>query len=220
MSSIVFIGWKPPVPAGRDFDLYSMLPQVNRDQDKGGDLLRFCSILQEVTDLLLFDVDKFAQLSDPDLAPENFVDAMRDDLADPFDFPLELIDKRRLVNLLLAMYQQKGTNQGMVNVVRFFMGITISIDEIAFTGLLWSLDISILDVDTRLTTGDARIRNTFDVIVTTTLTADQLAQLVQIVNFMKPAWTHLRHVVQPSTPPVYDPVVMDVSLLDVDWLLH
>lgn len=213
------IGWQPPIPAGRSFNLYEMLPQKNRDEDTSQDLFKFCSILQEVLDLQLYDIDRFTDIVNIDTAPPAAVDAMLADLGNPFAFDLALVDKRRLVTLLIAIYRQKGVDIGMINAARFFLGLTISILYVAEDG--WTLDVSLLGVDTILGTSDAVLRNSFDVSVTTTLTATQLDQLVAIVQYMKPAYTHLRYVIEPAgPPPPYDPVVLGVSRLGFDWLLH
>jgi phage tail-like protein len=228
VSTISFAGFAPPVPAGRVFDLYEMLPQQNRDEDEAGsgDLLRFCSIMQEAVDLLLVDVDRFPEIADPDIAPEQFVDAMLDDLGNPFDFAaaLALVDKRRLVETLLAIYQEKGSNVGMVNAVRFFMGLTITIDEVGFG--TWQLGVpglSTLGSNCGLGSGDPFTLNSFDVVCTTTLSDAQLAQVIEICTYMKWAPTHLRNVVQPFTPPTPTPWQLGVfgeSRLGVNSILH
>ncbi|MCG8419964.1 MAG: phage tail protein, partial [Proteobacteria bacterium] len=105
----VFTGFIPPNrPATRDFVLINLLPQVNRDRDTTGDLERFLSIVQDVFDLLLADIDRFPDIFDPDRAPERFVDAMLCDLGNPFAFDLTLIQKRRLATLLVELYRQVG----------------------------------------------------------------------------------------------------------------
>ncbi len=97
-----FLGWVPPFPATRDLNLYkTRIPALNQREDETQDLLRFIGCFQEVLTLLLYDVDRFTDILDPDLAPEDFVDAMLADLGNPFAFDLALVDKRRLVQVLL-----------------------------------------------------------------------------------------------------------------------
>jgi hypothetical protein len=62
-------GFVPPRPSRRRFELYQLLPAMNRREDETGDLRRFLACLQEVADLLLADVDRFTDILDPDLAP-------------------------------------------------------------------------------------------------------------------------------------------------------
>lgn len=220
-----FVGWQPPVPAGRSFQLWDMIGEKNRNEDTTGDLARFISLFQEVTDLVLYDIDRFTQLADPDLAQPDAVEAMLDDLGDPFtEFDLDTIDQRRLVHLLVAIYQEKGTNDGMINAVRFFMGLEITIDEIGFgTWVLGKGSGSALGVNSVLGTSDPATLNTFDVVVSTNITAAQVAQVEAICQYMRPAWTHLRNVVQPSTAPVFVPWVLGrhgYSFLGVNCILH
>lgn len=225
MSTFAFVGFQPSVPAGRQFVLYDMLPQKNRDEDTTGDLAKFISLFQETTNLVLVDVDGFTSIADPLNASQQFVEAMLDDLGDPFsDFELDLVDQRRLVLVLVAIYKQKGTNPGMVNAVRFFMGLEISIDDRLVEGT-WVLGTSALGIDTTLSGdfGDVFLLNSFDVVSAVELTATQLSQLTAIITYMKPANTHLRNVVQPSTAPEADPWELGVfgqSTLGVTTILH
>ena len=116
-------GFRPARPAGRRFDLWSMLPKHNRRADLTGDLWRLIACLQEVTDLLLVEVDRFPEIFDLERAPEPFVDLILADLGNPFPFELDALGKRRLASVLVEMYRQKGTARGIINAVRFFLGI-------------------------------------------------------------------------------------------------
>ncbi|GMV43549.1 MAG: hypothetical protein AMXMBFR64_52650 [Myxococcales bacterium] len=58
----VFTGFRPPRPAERRFDLWSMVPRYNRRADVTGDLRRFIACLQEVADLLLAEGDRFGDV--------------------------------------------------------------------------------------------------------------------------------------------------------------
>ncbi len=87
-------GFRPARPDARRFDLWSMLPKHNRREDQTGDLRRFIACLQEVTDLLLADVDRFPTIFDLERAPEPFLDLILADLGDPFPFDLDALAKR------------------------------------------------------------------------------------------------------------------------------
>ncbi|WP_147093122.1 phage tail protein, partial [Myxococcus virescens] len=65
-----FPGFRPARPPSRHFQLWDMLPRHNRRDDVTGDLHRFISCLQEVTDLLLSDLDAFPDIFDLERAPE------------------------------------------------------------------------------------------------------------------------------------------------------
>ncbi|MCL2726697.1 MAG: phage tail protein, partial [Polyangiaceae bacterium] len=117
-----FTGFRPARPATRRFDLWKMLPKHNRRDDQTGDLFRFFACLQEVTDLLLADIDRWPDIFDFERALENFVDLILSDLGNPFPFELDVMGKRRLASVLVEMYQQKGTAHGIQNAIRFFLG--------------------------------------------------------------------------------------------------
>jgi phage tail-like protein len=68
----------------------------NRRDDHTGDLFRFIACLQEVTGLLLANVDRWPDIFDPERAPEAFVDLILRDLGNPFPFELDAMGKRRL----------------------------------------------------------------------------------------------------------------------------
>jgi phage tail-like protein len=128
----------PNFPEGRKFRLIEFLPLINREEDVTQQLHLFIAVIQEVVNLLLCEVDEWAHILDPDLAPEEFLDAMLADLGDPFGrFLLSEIDKRRLIRALVDFYKQKGTGVGMVNAIRFFLGIEAVIDIFGNEG--WEL---------------------------------------------------------------------------------
>ncbi|PIE65646.1 MAG: phage tail protein, partial [Deltaproteobacteria bacterium] len=84
----VFAGFRPPRPSARRFNLWTMLPRHNRRTDVTGDLRRLVDCLQEVTDLLLSDVDRYPDIFDLERAPEAFLDLILQDLGNPFPFEL------------------------------------------------------------------------------------------------------------------------------------
>lgn len=215
-----FLGWLPPSPEEREFDLYQRLPGVNRREDDSQDLFRFIGCFQEVLTLLLYDVDRFTDILDPDLAPEDVVDAMLADLGNPFAFDLSLADKRRLVQILTDMYRLKGTAPGIQNVVRFFLGLEV--DVIAYNNHLetWSLGDSELGDTTILGTNVSFLLYCFEIVVGVALTDEQRKQLIEIAEYMKPAHTHLIRVTEPEIPEVLDHWELGLSELGESSFLH
>jgi phage tail-like protein len=122
-----FLGYSPPRPANRKFDLYKMLAAQDRRDDETKDLQKFIGVVQEITDLLLYLIDKFPDIKDPDVADEVFLDAMLEDLGNPFPFELAIIDKRKLVREFVPLMKLKGTQPGLINAIRFFLGFEITI---------------------------------------------------------------------------------------------
>lgn len=191
-----FRGFRPAQPPTRHFDLWQMLPKHNRRDDQTGDLLRFISCLQEVTDLLLADSDRWPNIFDLERAPERFVDLILRDLGDPFPFDLNLLDKRRLAAVLVEMYRQKGTAKGIQNAVRFFLGVEIvAISAFASDALM--LGESELGVDWVLGPSDRFALYAFNVEVGRVLGDEERQRLRAIVEYLKPAHTHFVDLVEP-----------------------
>lgn len=216
-----FLGWTPPVPDGRDFDLWKKLPRVNRQEDETGDLRRIVNIVQEATDLLLYDTDRFLDILDPNVASESWLDSMLEDLGNPFAFDLDAEDKRRLVLLLVDMYRLKGTAVGIQNVVRFFLGLEVVVDP--FNGFVEGelvLGESLLGVDWTLGTSDSGLLYSFEVRADQLLNDTQRAQITSIVEYMKPAHEHFVRLVEPPVPVVIDHLELGLSELGVNWELH
>ncbi len=209
-ASVAFLAYQPPVPAGRSFDLYAMMPEKNRLEDQTGELAAFLACLQDPLDLLLGVIDSFSDVMDPNLAPEGFVDAMLEDLANPFSLTLTLTQKRLLVQLLLAIYKQKGTAPGIVNVIRLFLGISMT-----HVSLGWGVRI---DGEALLGDGGANPGTfilgsdvgedpfSFELVTPVVLTDDQTTQGTAIVEFMKRGECVFKGFVFESTPPAPNPV--------------
>jgi len=207
----VFTGFRPARPAARRFDLWSMLPKYNRRADLTGDLRRFVACLQDVTDLLLAEVDRFPDIFDFERSPGTFLDLILRDLGNPFAFDLEEIERRRLAAVLVEMYRQKGTAAGIRNAARFFLGLDVTITTFTSTTLI--LGVSELGVDWELGTDNRWARYAFDVHVDRALTEAERRHLRAIVIFMKPAHTHLAHIVEPAAPMTWDHWVLGESEL-------
>lgn len=203
-------------PDTRRFDLWRMLTEANRRRDREGtgDLRKFITCIQEAVDLLLGATDRWSDILDIDLAPESFVDAMLWELGNPFEFDLDLADKRRLGKVLISIYRQKGTAKGIENAVLFFLGLVITVVPL-FTPPLWVLGVSELGGDTILGPGGRRARYTFDVVSGVALTDEQRDRITDIAIYMKVAHEHLGRIVEPTAAP--DPFwILGVSELGVD----
>lgn len=226
LNSVQFAGFVLPVPAGRRFDLYRMIPLVNRRQDEEGtrDLGRFIRCVQEVVDLQLFDIDNWgATVLDPDVAPEPVVDAMLADLGNPFKFDLSLVEKRRLIRVLVSMYKQKGTSVGIINVVRFFLGFDVQVVPYASHGMLLGeaeLGSDGTDGDFELGADGSRALYSFNIVVDRVLTERERSQLYSLVRYMKSAHTHFVELVEPVPPTILDHWELGFSEVGVTTDLH
>ena len=217
-NTAAFTGFVPPRPPNRAFELWRMLPELNRREDDTGDLAGFLGCLQEVTDLLLADIDGFTEILDPDLAAESVLDRMLGELGDPFAFDLTAVDKRRLIHVLVAIYREKGTAAGIVNAIRFFLNLEVTITS--YAGEALSLGDSLLGVDWVLGPSEPWGAYAFEVTSPRILTADERARLDRIVDYMKPAHTHVARLVEPVPPVAIDHVELGLSDLDDNWALH
>jgi phage tail-like protein len=212
-----FTGFVPARQARRRLELYQLLPMLNRREDQTGDLRRFLQCLQEVTELLLADVDHFTDILDPDVAPEPFVDLMLLDLGNPFPFDLSIADKRRLLNVLVAVYREKGTGIGIKNAIRFVLGLEVEIQSYAGEALI--LGESLLGETWILGGSGPFSAYAFDVVSPRALTIEERLRVRIIVHYMKPAHTHFR-VVEPVIPEIIDHLELGLSELGETWLLH
>jgi phage tail-like protein len=217
-----FTSYACPAPADRDFNIYRQWSDQDRREDvKEGDLTlkKFSDCLQDVVDLLLCQIDHFSDIWDPDVAPENFLDAILDNLGNPFPFGLSVTDKRRLAQVLVQIYKEKGTAKGIINAVRFFVGVTVDVD--AFDDDTWTLGEDELGVGTILGPGTTFLLYAFDVISPVVLTTEQESRIDTIVNYMKPAHTHYMRLLTPPPPEGdADDWELGLSELGVGSILH
>lgn len=201
-----FDGWLPPFPAGRRFLLHDFVPAFTLAEDTTDELRLFLGCLQDTLNLLLHLIDKWTDILDPDLAPEAFLDAMLADLGNPFTFDLPTADtKRKLVKVLVRIYQLKGTVPGIIDVVRFFLGIEVTVE--IFNGLGWRLGYDKLSSPTKVATPNPAVLGpgpkalySFRVRTEQLLTDTQRDQISTIATYMKGAQEHLVSVVDGTVP--------------------
>lgn len=217
-NSAQFAGYRWPVPAGRRTKLFEMLPEAVQSQDTTGEHERFLGVMQELFDLYYGIADKALEIIDPDFAPIEAVDNMLLDLGNPFDF-LELtdIEKRILVQTLLAIYKTKGTGPGIVNALRFFLGIETSIRVYAWAP--YPIGEAIIGETFVLGSSDQADLYTFELIVGVFLTDTERKNLTAIVNYMKVAHEHWR-LIEPEPPVFIDHWQLGFSRLDTQTILH
>lgn len=182
---------------------------LEEDDNGTGDLRKFLSVLQETFDRLVEDIDVFfLELCTVDRIRDEFIDGLLWDLGDPFSDLLELTttQKRKLAGVLVQMYREKGTCDGIVNAVRFFLGITLSGCQEPWDET-WRLDggsygaylgpeLDELGLTTLLAPAED-YRFSFWVISPIALTADQKNKISLIANYVKPAQTFYLGVIEP-----------------------
>jgi phage tail-like protein len=207
---VPFTGFAPAFPPGRRFLLTDFLPAMNLAEDSSGDLRMFLAILQEVVNVLLSDIDSWTEILDCDRAPEAFVDEMLAGLGSPFDFDLTVVDKRRLIHVLVPLYQLRGTRPGLIAAIQFFLGIAVTVET--YTGTGWELgddtdgggdelnDASELgNPPATLGPGRAGLYS-FRIVSPVDLTETQRDQVAVLANFMRGAHEHYLGTWEPSLP--------------------
>lgn len=215
-----FAGFVPPGwPRDRRFELFQLLPTINRQLDETGDLRKLTGVLQDVLDLLLAEIDRFPDILDPDRAPEPTLDRMLADLGNPFAFDLTAPEKRRLLAVLVQIYKQKGTAAGIRNAIRFFLGVDVTAVS-GFHGTTLILGESELGVDWALGPSDRFARYAFDLTVSRVLTAVERTQIRRIVDLMRPAHTHFVDILEPTSSQFVDHWELGLSRLGETTDLH
>lgn len=231
----IFNGYACERPEDRDFDLWNFVPPVLKglDENNGGvvagpggdppargDFQLWIECLQEPLELLLCLLDHFTDLADPDLAPEYAVDAMLVDLGNQFKFVLSLDEKKKLVKTLLPIYQQKGTDVGIENVINFFMGLEVDVVSLNAPSEIWELGVDELGFDTYLGPSDLYLLYSFKIVSLVELTPQQIQWIIDIANYMKPAHTHLLVIETPEDPIFIDDWELGLSELGEKTDLH
>lgn len=185
-------------PADRRFRVFELLPQMNRSEDREGarDLEAFCACLQDQVDLFLCLIDRWRDIFDPLACPEDFLDLLLYELGNPFDLAMTLAQKRRLATNIYSLMSKKGTDAAIVEFVRFFLGIDVTVITVWYDGI-WILGKSHLDVDTVLGDDDRRLRYSYKVVCATPTSAEEVQQIAEIAVAVAPAHVHLIGVEQP-----------------------
>ena len=219
-NSVTFNAALPDFPEGRRFLIADWIPDINWAEDATRDLAKTVAVFQEVLNVLLAEIDDFALILDPDTAPIEYVNRMLEDLGQPFAFTAELVDadRRRLLAVLIDIYRLKGTAPGIINVIRFFLGIEITID--LYSSYSWDLGVDELGSGAVLGSSNPYDLYSYDIISPTALSDEERARIRTIAEYMQPAHTHLRNVQEPADAVTYDHLELGISQLGYTWLLH
>ena len=215
-----FTSWVPP---GWDRvhcpDFYTdYFSEGMRARDEG-DFERLCSVLQDQWEYMCWDASRFPEdVIDHNTATEEDVDYMLTDMGNPFDFDLEIDDKRRLMELLTTFYGLKGTEPGILALAGFFTDVKIT-DVRPATEDSWIMGMSYLGIGTFLGPSLQRNLYSFDVIVDSALTDTQRNQLTRLIDYIKVAHEHAT-IVEPADPTYIDHWEMGFSRLGFNTYLH
>ena len=203
LNTVTFLGFACPAPPGRDIDLYRSMPELNRAEDGTGDLRKWLAIFQDPADFLFCAIDRWTRILDPDVAPEPWVDLMLVSLGNQFTFTMTLVEKRKLVKLLIEFAKRKGTGPGIVEAIKFFTGVDVAL-HVGYWAP-YGLDDPKLKLDETFILGGGSQADiyTFEVRVPVILTAEQRARTIEVIEVMKAAHEHYK-IIEPA-PPVAPP---------------
>lgn len=175
-----------------ELTLCDILPAVFRRPDEDPDnviqpiLDAFCEFEVEVLNPAIVNMSKITSIDD---TPE--IDLVLKNLGNPLPFiNLTETQKRRLARSLIPMYRKKGTAEGIELAILFFTQVAANVVDFASGGAdEWVLGESELGLETFLSPGLTSLDLfTFLVEFDDCLTATQLEQVEQIIEFMKPGW--------------------------------
>ena len=170
------------MPLTPDQSLINLLPPIYKQVDADNSLAYLIQGLDQVWGDMIDNESLF--VANVALAKTTLlIDDWLDSMGNPFKFLSDTASKQRLAQNLLYIYKRRGRRQAVIDVVRFLLGIniTITMDYEAS----WVLGVSKLGADTVLFSAENRW---FLINYPAGITADQLQNIKYIVNFMKPMW--------------------------------
>ena len=209
-----FLGWQPqywtkagagatPEASGgplarRDFGLWDMIPQFNKDEDVTRDAEKLVKCLDDVARVLLQDVDRFGNILDPDITPEHVLPHLLEHLGNPFRFidGLSSERKRAIIPLLVRIYRNKGCASNIEEAIEYFLSITTTVRPYYRPDAHWKLGVHQLGLTTILGPDLGWARYSFEVVLTASEpTAAQKLIIKEIVDALRPCHTHYARLV-------------------------
>lgn len=161
-------------------------------------LRKMAVILQDTFNMIWYRVDQLQYLHDPDLCPDNWVDFLLYDQANPFRFELSNIAQKRLLAAALpGFYRGLGTEQNIIDMIYLLLGITVQI-TVYVEADFWTLNTHRLGITTTLGPGTAWARNAYEIISPISLTARQRAVITEVATWADPCNMHLARIIEPG----------------------
>lgn len=219
-----FAGYECPKPPGRRVDLWAQLRQGAGYTDADVDARGLVAIHQEILDGILCEIDRYPErVLDPDTCDEVHLDQMLRDMGSPFGFlPLALVDKRRLLRVLVPLLRRKGTAEGIEDAIRTLLGIDVDVVPVMPAMAAWGpgLGVATLSGTLALMSGSLEERLKYDIVSPVILTDAQRAQIRRIAGVMRRGVCILRHIMGPiGSPPPAAPPGLGAGKLSFDLVL-
>jgi phage tail-like protein len=183
----------------------SLLPPHYARRDVSGVWSRVLDAIGAVVDGLAADVDAFAMLQDYLACDAKYLPYLAQKLGWPLDTASPVALQRKMVGLLVPMYRERGTTQGIIDLLNLLLGVDVTIDEPWADG--WRLGTAELGDDTILSPATPAVPYTsplpytFYVRFPRALTSAERAAARALLNFAKRAETHAV-LVEPHSAPV------------------
>jgi phage tail-like protein len=208
----------PQARLDAEFNFQGLIPYGNQapEEDPTGDLERFLRCLDEVLQLLLYDIDTFTDILDIDIIDASNLNALLFHLGAPFSFvdSLSEAEKRRLADILVQSYKRKGVETSMESLIAYVLGITVNVQPYYDPTSYWIMGLSALGTTAILGPGSEFLKYAFEVITPDLLTETERRRLTEMVEWMKPAHTHFVRLVEPSADnSAADTITTDDGLL-------
>jgi phage tail-like protein len=216
-----FDAWFPPDwPGTRKFRLWDMLSGRDRREDVSGDLYRLIDCYQDIVDLILWDTDRIPRMWNIGRAEEIHLDAKLQDLGNPHKFPMSVLQKRKLLDILVPSYGQHGTEDAIINLTRFFVGVDVTVLAYNSHEYRWVLGEDELGYSTQLgpRAGTADLY-TFAVQALLELTEQQRLWITRIAETAKCAHEHVI-ILDPTDAIEIDHWDLGLSELGLETILH
>ena len=168
------------------------------------ELRKMLAVAQDGMNSLWYRQNQLQYLNDPEACPAHLLDFLLHKIGNPFNFTLTELEKRRLVDALMGIFQRKGTPDAIEDAIAFFTGINVLVRDFN-TWDWWTLGYDKLGRTTALGPDSAWAKNAFEVISPIPLTAEQRIRMKIIAEFLKLAGFHLSRVTEPDdyTPSIF-----------------
>lgn len=206
------------IQSARQYTLKSDWPQNLRAEDWDGVLDSIDPLVQEGIE----GIFAFVDIVNPEKMPDDLLDISLAEVGiflerDLPGLVLSANEKRKLLRYAIPLHKQKGSEPGIVNIIRIVLGIEVTLNSFNFDGFI--LDESELDVDVLFGGDDEEETYSFEIVTAEEPSEEVLAKIEALARYMKPIYMHLYRV---TAPEEIDHLELDMSVLDDDdeSLLH
>src|SRR6266542_3610639 len=107
----------------------SLLPPHYARRDVSGVWSRVLQAIGAVLDGLSADIDAFATLQDYLACDAKYLPYLAQKLGWPLDTASPVALQRKMVGLLVPMYRERGTMEGIIGLLNLLLGLSVTIDE-------------------------------------------------------------------------------------------